>query len=120
MRSRQRGVTILGFLVLACAFGALGLAGIKIVPMYIKNMRMSTVLTDIEKELSGGPTSPNAILVELEKRFSIESINLSRDAIKINQVRDGYAVQIKYEDRAPYVANLWLMVTFDKKIEITR
>ena len=96
------------------------LAGIKIVPMYIKNMRMSTVLGDIEKELRGAPTSPNAILVELEKRFSIEDINLPRDAIYINQSREGYSVQIKYEDRAPYVANLWLLVTFDKRIEIQR
>lgn len=120
MRSRQRGITVLGFLVLACAFGALGLAGIKVVPMYIKNMRLSTVLSDIERELRGTPTSPNAIMVELDKRFSIEDIDLPRDSIKINQVRDGYAVQIKYEDRSPYIANLWLLVTFDKQIEIQR
>jgi hypothetical protein len=28
MRSRQRGITVLGFLVLACAFGVIGLAAI--------------------------------------------------------------------------------------------
>lgn len=120
LRGRQRGITVLGFLVLACVFGALGLAGIKIVPMYIKNMRLSTVLTDVEREMRGTPLSPAAIISELEKRFSIEDIKLPRESIKINQTRDGYNVQIKHEDRAPYAANLWLVVTFDKQIEIRR
>jgi hypothetical protein len=120
MRSRQRGITVLGFLVLACAFGVIGLAGIKLVPMYIKNMRLSTVLDDLEREMRGAPTSPNAIRVELEKRFSIEDITLSAESIKISQARDGHSVRIQYENRAPYLANLWLLVTFDKQVEIVR
>lgn len=120
LKRRQRGITLLGFLVLACAFGALGLAGIKVVPMYIKNMRLTTVMGDVEREMRGSPLSPTAIMSELEKRFSIEDIKLPRESIKINQTRDGYSVQIKHEDRAPYVANLWLVVTFDKQIEIRR
>jgi hypothetical protein len=120
IRSRQRGITVLGFLVLACAFGALGLAGIKLVPMYLNNMRLSKVLDDVQRELGGNVTTPNAILVELEKRFSIEDIKLPRDEVKITQVRDGYAVRIEHEARASYVANLSLLVLFEKQIEIKR
>ena len=41
-RHSQAGVTALGFLILTVLFGAVGYAGLKVVPMYIKQMRMNT------------------------------------------------------------------------------
>jgi hypothetical protein len=119
-RSRQSGITVIGFLILAGLFGVVGLAGIKVVPMYLKNMRLSTILDDVERELSGTGSSPTAIRTELAKRFSIESIDLPSDNIKINQGRSGYQVRIQYEERAPYIADVWLLVAFDKQVEIRR
>lgn len=121
LRSRQGGITVLGFLVLAIAFGALGLAGIKLVPVYMKTMRVATVLKDVERELSGGGVTPSSIKVDLDRRFDIETIELPAEAVKITQSRDGgYNVRIAYEDRVNYAANLWLMVSFDKSAEIRR
>ena len=55
---RQRGITVIGFLILAVLFGIVGLAGIKLTPMYLKNMQLSKVLQDIAEELSGKALSP--------------------------------------------------------------
>lgn len=120
LRSRQGGITILGFLVLAIAFGALGLAGIKLVPVYMKTMKVSTVLSDVERELSGAGTTPSGIKVDIERRFEIENIQLPADAVKITQARDGFDVRIAYDDKVNYAANLWLMVSFDKQALIRR
>ena len=40
-RHSQAGITALGFLILATLVGVVGLAAIKVTPMYIKNMRMN-------------------------------------------------------------------------------
>jgi hypothetical protein len=88
--------------------------------MYIKNMRLSTVLDDVQTELSGKGSTPSSIRVELAKRFSVEDIDLPADNIKINQSRNGYSVRVQYENRAPYVADIWLVVAFDKQVEIRR
>lgn len=119
-RHRQRGITVLGFLILAVAFGVIGLAAIKVTPMYIKNMRLSKVLEDTKGELDGKGTNPNSIRVEIAKRFSIEDINLPSDNIKVAQSKNGYSVRIQYENRVPYVADVWLLIVFDKQVEIRR
>lgn len=117
---RQTGVTAIGFLVLACVFGVLGLAGLKIVPLYMQKMRISTVLDDLGRDSETGTPTPQSIRNELDRRFSIEGINVPRDNVKITQVRDGYQVQIQHEERTPFVADLWFVVVFDERVEIRR
>ncbi len=119
-RHAQAGMTALGFLILAVLVGVVGLAVLKVTPMYIKNMRMSQVLNDVEAELGGQGPTPVTIRQEFGKRFAIEDISLTTDAVKITQSRNGYSVRIQYEERAPYFADIYLVVAFDKQVEIRR
>lgn len=120
LRQRQAGITAIGFLILASLVGVVGLAAIKLTPMYIKNMKLATVLEDMQRELGGRETTPASIRSEMQKRFSVEDINLSNDNIKVAQSRNGYTVQIQYENRVPYIADVWLLLVFDKQVEIRR
>ncbi len=119
-RHRQAGITALGFLILATLVGVVGLAAIKVVPMYIKNMRMNTILDEIQKELNGQGANPTTIRIALAKRFAVEDINMDVDKIQIAQSKDGYALRIAYENRAPYVADIYLVVAYNKQVEIRR
>ncbi len=119
-RHRQRGITVIGFVILAVLFGVVGLAAIKVLPMYISNMRLSRVLEDTAAELGGKSTDPVSIRREIYKRFSIEDVNLPPDNLKIAQSKNGYSVRIQYENRVPYIADVWLLIVFDKQVEIRR
>jgi len=119
-RHAQAGVTALGFLVLASLFGVVGLAAIKVVPMYIKNARMDTILAEIQKELNGQGANPSSIRYAIAKRFSVEDINMDIDKIQIAQSKEGYSLRIAYENRAPYVADIYLVVAYNKQVEIRR
>jgi hypothetical protein len=119
-RRAQAGITALGFLILATLVGIVGLAVLKITPMYIKNMRMNTILSDVERDLSGQGPTPQSIRNELSKRFTVEDIYMDLDAFKITQSKDGYSLRVTYEERAPYVADLYLVVAYDKQVEIRR
>jgi hypothetical protein len=119
-RRRQAGITAIGFLALATVFGIVGLAGIKIVPLYLQQMRLGQVLDDLERHLEGNAPTPQGIRNELSKRFDIEGISLPSDAVKITQVRDGYQVQIHQESRTLFFGNLWFMMVFDEQAEIRR
>jgi hypothetical protein len=119
-RHSQAGITALGFLILAVLVGVVGLAVMKVTPMYIKNMRMTTILNDVERELSGQAATPQGIRNELYRRFTVEDIDLSTDEIKIAQSKNGYSLHVTYESRAPYVADIYLLVAYDKQVEITR
>ena len=119
-RHSQAGMTALGFLIIATLVGVVGFAVMKVTPMYIKNMRMNTILEDEQRELSGDSATPQAIRTELARRFSVEDINLSIDAMKITQTKNGYTLHVQYDERAPYIANMYLVVAYDKQVEITR
>lgn len=119
-RHSQAGITALGFVCLATLVGVVALAVLKVTPMYIKNMRMSTIMADVERDLSGQSPTPIAIRQELAKRFSVEDIRLDVEALKITQSKNGFTLRVTYEDRAPYVADIYLVVAFDKQVEIRR
>lgn len=119
-RHSQAGITALGFLILAALVGVVGFAVMKVTPMYIKNMRMTTILDDVARELSGQSPTPQTIRNELYRRFSVEDINLDSDEIKIAQSKNGYSLHVQYENRASYLADIYLLVAYDKQVEITR
>ena len=64
--------------------------------------------------------SPQSIQYVLYKKFSVEDINLPKDSIKVAPSKNGFSVRIQYENRAPYMGDIWLMVIFDKTVEIRK
>ena len=120
LRHGQSGITALGFLILATLVGVVGLGALKVTPMYIKNMRMNTILDDVQRDLNGQSPTPTAIRQELAKRFAVEDINMDIDALKITQSKNGYTLRVAYENRASYVADIYLVVAYDRQVEIRR
>jgi Domain of unknown function (DUF4845) len=119
-RHSQAGVTALGLLILACLVGVVGLAVIKVTPMYIKNMRMTRVLESVADEMSGQNATPVSIRNELQRRFIVEDIRLKNDQLKIAPSKNGHSLRVQYEERASYVADIHLLIAYDKQVEITR
>lgn len=119
-RRRQGGMTVIGFLFLAALIGLVALGGIKLFPIYYSHMRLGTVMDDIRRDMSGTGATPQAIRAELDKRFTVESIRLPRDNVKIMRTGDGYELSITHEGRASYIGGIWLLVEFDKQVEIRR
>jgi hypothetical protein len=119
-RDRQRGITFIGLVILAMLVGVVGLAALKVTPMYIMNMKLSKALGDIPEQLEGKEVTPQNIRNALDKRFSVEDIRLTDNSIKITPSKNGFAVRIQYENRAPYIADVWLLVAFDRSVEIKK
>ena len=56
-RHRQRGVTAIGMLILVCVFGVIGMAVLKITPLYLQHLRLATIMDDVHDELGGTGTT---------------------------------------------------------------
>jgi hypothetical protein len=81
---------------------------------------MNTILEDVKRDLSGNSPTAQSIRYELAKRFSVEDVNIDVDALKITQSKNGFTLRVQYDERAPYLANVYLLVAYDKQVEITR
>jgi hypothetical protein len=107
--------------MLATVFGLVGLAALKITPLYIQGLRIRTVLDDLQEELSGrGTTTANALRLELSSRLYVEGVTLTRDDVKITPAQSGYNLRVQYDNRSRFLANIWFLVVIDEQIEIRR
>jgi hypothetical protein len=70
--------------------------------------------------MSGQSASPQGIRNAIARRFSVEDINMDPDTYKITQRKTGYTLHVQFEERAPYVADVYLVVAYEKQVEITR
>lgn len=115
-QSRQRGITMIGWLILLIPVSIVVYSGIRIAPVYLNYMKVSKSIDQVAQELGNDSSlSVGQIRLALEKRLDIESVNYP--AVKdIGVRREGqtWIIEAKYEDIAPLFANLSLLLQFDK------
>jgi Domain of unknown function (DUF4845) len=119
-RGRQNGITAIGFLILVALFGIIGLAGLRITPMYLQKMRLDTILDDIERDYRSGNRGPTDIRLELNQRFAVEGLRIPRESISISQGRNSYIVRVQMENRQAFLGDLYFLIAYDRQVEIPR
>jgi hypothetical protein len=116
MLKRQRGVTLVGWVILLIPIAVLGFASIKVVPVYLNYMGVSRSVqqtaTEVKSDEGGNEQS---IRFALEKHFDIESITFP-DVKDVSIKRDGqhWVIEAKYQDVVPLFLNISLLLDFDK------
>ena len=118
MRDSQKGVTLIGWLVLLTPLAVVVYAGIRLAPIYLNYMKVAKAIDSSASELKGD-ANPQAIRTAIDKHFEIDMVEYP--TIKdIKVTRDGAAwvIESQYDDEAPLFGNVSLRVTFDKKKKI--
>jgi hypothetical protein len=111
----QRGITLIGFIMVLAVAGIFVFLGMRFVPVYIEYY---SVLKDI-KAACKEPDAPAASLAQmrakLDRRFFvsyIESVNLNKD-IKIIREGDSKLLNVAYQVRRPLIYNIEFIATFE-------
>ena len=112
---KQRGITLLGFIMVMAIVGIFAFVGFKLFPVYAEYY---SAVTDL-KAACAESDAPNANLSQmrdkLNRRFNIsyvDSINTSKD-LKLVKEGDMKLLNIKYEVRRPLIYNLDFVAKFD-------
>jgi hypothetical protein len=120
MHSKQRGVTLIGWIFLLIPIVILGYAGLRLAPVYLNYMKVSRSMNQLVSEMhSSDASNVELIRSSLEKHLDVESVDYP--AIKDFSIRrDGsvWIVQTTYEETAPLFSNISLVVSFDKTVQI--
>lgn len=120
MRSRQRGATFIGMVVIIAILG-LGLyAGVRLTPIYLEYMAVVRAMEQTSQE-DGVASGPNELRKSLGRRWVIEDIkSIDPKDIEIKRTGDGYTMRAWYRAEAPFVANVSLAVDFDKTVNVSQ
>ena len=121
MRARQQGMTAISFVIAAAFVGVFAYGILKVMPFYLEQMKVTSILEDVKQDLDGNNTSIAKIRSAIGKRLDIEMVNgINVQEFTIKKIGVGYLVQAKYERREAFLGNLYLVAVFDKQVEITR
>ncbi len=118
---KQRGMTFLGMLIIGLFVAVVAYGAFRLVPVYLEHMKIVNVLDGLKEEMDG--TNPSAIMLKksIERRMDVEAITvITYKDIKLAKSAVGYLAKAKYENNAPFVANVSFVVKFDKTVEIKR
>jgi len=115
---RQRGATMLGMLTIG-AILALGVYSVmRLTPVYMEYYAIIRSMQDVAKNEKGG-TNPAQLRKALSRHWEIEDIkSLEINDIEITKTATGYDMHAQYEGRAPFVANVFWLVEFDKTVTV--
>jgi hypothetical protein len=116
---KQRGATFLGMVIIAAILGCAVYAGIRLIPLYFEYMAIARAMEQTAKEEKGSPTSPQEIRNALDRRWTIEDIkSIDPKDIEVKKNGNGYTMHAVYRAEAPFVANVSLVVDFDKTVDV--
>ena len=120
MRSKQTGVTLIGWIILLIPIGICFYAGVRLTPVYLNYMKVARTLEQVRSEFKGGEAgSASSIRVAVEKHLNVESVDYP-DIKDIKIARDGtnWVVSASYDDQAPLFANMSILESFDKSVTL--
>jgi hypothetical protein len=116
-----RGITLIGFLIVLAVAGFFAFMAMKLIPIYQEYMSVVKAMDALKSEAGIGTRSPPQIRDLLSRRFDISYVDsVKPENIKLTRDGEGYAMQIKYEVRKPFMYNIDIVVKFDRTVELKR
>lgn len=119
----QRGITLLGFIIVLAVLGFFAFLGMKIGPAYLEYMNVLTAMKGVAAEPGVAKWSQAQIRTALSKRLSMNYVDTDRVGVsrfEIKKAGGAQTLRIYYERRENLMYNLDYIATFDKTISLDK
>jgi len=121
IEKQQQGMTTVGLLLVLVVIALIALTAVRIVPIYLENFTIKTVLTAIKDDQKVNAKSKAAVWDSLKKRLYVNEVKLiKREHVKITRGNGQTTVTITYESRRPYLGPLFIGGSFSESVVIER
>lgn len=118
-RQWQRGMTVIGMLLLIVILGFMALVAMKVVPMYIQYFTIKSTIESIRKEPQLAQMGAIDIQNAIQKRFDIGYVDkiTARD-LRLRNDRTGRVLDLVYEDDQPLFYGLHIVLKVNEAIPL--
>jgi hypothetical protein len=121
MKRTQRGMTLIGFLIVLAVVGVFAYMGMKLIPMYSEYYGVKQALQGLAAEPGIASKDPAKIKDLFFRRLYISyADNIKPEHVKIERKDAGYLMTVNYEVRKPLIANLDVVGKFSAEKELRR
>lgn len=121
MKRKQRGITMLGFLITLCVVIFFAYCAMKIVPMYIEYYSVKKALASIASDAQAADATKEKIRSNFARHMQIDYVaTVKPEMLKIESTDTGYNLIMNYERREPLFANLDVVGKFNAQQAVVR
>lgn len=116
----QKGLSMLGWLMVLAVVAFLASTGFKMFPHYMDYWAMEKAIMSVETDRAAGVRSVPEFYAHISKMMQVNGIrdlNL-KDILEVKVENNEFRVHLKYEKREPMVQNLDLVANFDKEFRV--
>lgn len=116
----QKGMSILGWLMVLALVAFLASAAFKVLPHYFDYMSLEKMITSIETDKDTQVTTVGDFYNHISKGMQVNSIRdlNMEEALKVKIENNEFRAHLKYEKREPLIQNIDLVVRFDKEFRV--
>lgn len=122
MQHKNRGITLIGFLILLCVLGFFAYLVMRLIPVYVEYFGVVKSMETIKSE-PGAATKPvEQIRRDLRALFDtqyVDAENVPPQAIQLRREGGASTLRIAYERRVSFIYNIDLLVSFDKSVNLS-
>lgn len=120
MKSKQAGITLIGFLIVLIVVGFFGYMAMKLVPAYSEYMGVVKAMNQEATSGADGKTL-DSIRRDLSYKFSMQYVDdgtITPSDITITHDNGGNQLNIAYDKQMPFIYNIDFLVHFEKSVPL--
>ena len=121
MKSRQSGITLIGFLIVMAVVGFFAFMAMKLLPSYSEYMGVVKAMNQFATEGTGGKTLDD-IRRELAFKMNFQYVDDSTiqpaDITIVRNNGDANQLHVEYDKQIPFMYNISFLLHFDKSVPL--
>ena len=120
MKSKQSGITLIGFLVVLIVVCFFGFMAMKLIPAYTEFMGVNKAMNDIATGSMEGKTLDD-VRRDLAKKMDFQYVDdatIKPKDITIKREGNGAELHVTYDKRIPFMYNIDFLLHFEKSVAL--
>jgi type II secretory pathway pseudopilin PulG len=122
MKSKQSGITLIGFLIVLMVVGFFGYMALKILPSYSEFMGVSKSMNQIATEGTAGKSLDDirrALMFKMNFQY-VDDATIKPKDITIKRDPGGASnLNVVYDKQIPFMYNIDFLLHFQKSVKLT-
>ncbi len=119
MQRNNRGLTLIGFLIVLGVAGFFAYLTMRLLPMYIEYFGVVKAMEMVKNEPGSAQKSIEEIRRDLNTKFDtqyVDDASVPPQAISVRREAGGATLRIAYEKRVNFMYNIDIVGVFDKSV----
>jgi len=120
MKSKQSGITLIGFIVVLAVAGFFAFMAMKLVPAYTEYMGVAKAMNQIATEGVEGKSLDQIrrdLLFKLGFQY-VDDATIRPSDITMGQGASGNELRVSYDKTVPFMYNIDFLIHFDKSVPV--